>query len=234
MAPNPCPACPPLRRPAATMHPHGVAYLKSSEGSPYHDGTMGAPPVLPPHLPLPLLLPPLLPLLRLALLLLPRAAPLDANQLCRPAAVCRSGAPLACYVNPASLLRLPTLRLHPRRGHRRRQRGARRHLHLHLAGAQGWGRGCRACLNSCRRSRALAARELPARVSAPHRPCVQRGRCRRPRDPAPPTRPPSSGCTTRTPVSAAGSTLCCVSLAPSLPALPSSGCTTRTPASPLL
>lgn len=25
------------------MHPHGVAYLKSSEGSPYFDGTMGAP-----------------------------------------------------------------------------------------------------------------------------------------------------------------------------------------------
>lgn len=30
-----------LRFPA-TMHPHGVAYLKSSEGSPYFDGTMGA------------------------------------------------------------------------------------------------------------------------------------------------------------------------------------------------
>lgn len=27
--------------PAATIHPHGVAYLKSSEGSPYFDGTMG-------------------------------------------------------------------------------------------------------------------------------------------------------------------------------------------------
>lgn len=26
----------------ATIHPHGVAYLKSSEGSPYFDGTMGA------------------------------------------------------------------------------------------------------------------------------------------------------------------------------------------------
>ncbi|EFN54070.1 hypothetical protein CHLNCDRAFT_58397 [Chlorella variabilis] len=30
-----------LRFPA-TMHPHGVAYLKNSEGSPYFDGTMGA------------------------------------------------------------------------------------------------------------------------------------------------------------------------------------------------
>lgn len=29
-----------LRFPA-TMHPHGVAYLKNSEGSPYFDGTMG-------------------------------------------------------------------------------------------------------------------------------------------------------------------------------------------------
>lgn len=35
------PACP---TPAATIHPHGVAYLKASEGSPYFDGTMGETP----------------------------------------------------------------------------------------------------------------------------------------------------------------------------------------------
>jgi FtsP/CotA-like multicopper oxidase with cupredoxin domain len=32
-----------LRYPAS-MHPHGVRYMKDSEGSPYNDGTSGAPP----------------------------------------------------------------------------------------------------------------------------------------------------------------------------------------------
>ena len=34
-------SCLPLPAHAVTLHPHGVAYLKGSEGSPYEDGTTG-------------------------------------------------------------------------------------------------------------------------------------------------------------------------------------------------